>query len=268
METRILEVSTEGCHLSKARGFLVVSNRGDSGEPLGQLPLDDVAAVIANAHGLSYSNNILVALAERGVPFVLCAANHNVVGMVFPVGAHHLQAKRYDAQAACKTTTRKRLWQQIVRAKLKNQARVVDFFGGRSAAINRLARQTRSGDPSNTEAQGARIYWQALFGREFRRDRSEGGINAHLNYGYTVFRAAVARSVVAAGLHPTLGLHHANSSNPMRLVDDLIEPYRPLVDYTVLKVGSVMQNDVTRESKSELVGLLYRDWETPQGKTP
>ena len=183
---------------------------------MGQVPLDDIAAVIANAHGLNYTNNLLVSLAKRGIPFVLCAANHNAVGMLWPVDGNFQQAKRFDAQLAATKPTNKRLWTEIVRSKIQQQAAALEATGSIATPLVALVNKVRSGDPGNVEAQGARRYWRLLFGNEFRRDRNSGGLNGLLNYGYTVLRAATARSVIAAGLHPTIGLHHRNESNPMR----------------------------------------------------
>src|SRR5690606_10653558 len=116
---------------------------------------------------------------------------------------------------------RKRLWASFVKAKLQQQAAVLEAVGAPTAPLAYLVRKVKSGDPDNVEAQGARRYWGLLFGESFRRDRSADGANGLLNYGYTVMRAATARAVIAAGLHPSLGLHHSNDNNAMRLVDDL-----------------------------------------------
>ena len=128
-------------------------NSGSPGEEVGRVPLDDIAALIANAHGLSYTNNLLVALAERGVPFVLCGPNHNVAGMVWPMEGHHQQARRFEAQIACSLPTRKRLWAAIVKAKVLNQAAVLQAAGAVHAPLQSLAKQVRSGDPDNLEAR-------------------------------------------------------------------------------------------------------------------
>src|SRR5574343_1136011 len=122
---RIVEVANDKRHLSMYRGFMLVHSTGEDRQEVGRVALDDMSALIANAHGLSYTNNLLVALAERGVPMVLCAANHNVVGMLWPVEGHHQQAHRMEAQIACSLPTRKRLWAAIVKAKLLNQAAVL-----------------------------------------------------------------------------------------------------------------------------------------------
>lgn len=262
---RIIEIASDGRYLSTHRGFLLVSH---AGEEQGRQPLDDIAAVIANAHGISYSNNLLVALSQRGIPLVTCADNHAPAAFLWPIEGHNRQAARMDAQIAASKPTHKRLWQQIVRAKLTHQAAVLLQLGYPTAPITALIPKVRSGDPENIEAQGARRYWRALFGNDFRRDRTTDGINSLLNYGYTVLRAATARAVIAAGLHPTLGIHHRNGSNPMRLVDDLMEPFRPAIDNTVYALQQEEHESVTPESKQRLVSTLYLDLALSDGKTP
>jgi CRISPR-associated protein Cas1 len=265
---RIVEVADDRRHLFLSRGFLVVQDTEGERKELGQVPLDDVAAVIANAHGLSYTNNLLVALAERCAPFVLCAANHNAVGMVLTIDGNYQQAKRFDAQLAASQPLIKRLWAEIVKSKLQQQAAALEATGAPFVPLQALVRKVRSGDPDNFEAQGARRYWGLLFGDDFRRDQQGGGLNAMLNYGYTVLRAATARAVVSAGLHPTIGLHHSNEGNAMRLVDDLMEPFRPVIDLKVWQLNKQGEGMVTPESKRALVRTLYDDMQTNAGATP
>lgn len=265
---RIVEIADDRRHLSLSRGFLVVHETEGERRELGQVPLDDIAAVIGNAHGLSYTNSLLVALAERGAPFVLCAANHNTVGMLLPVDGNYQQAKRFDAQIAATKPLCKRLWAAIVRAKLQQQAAALEGAGASTVPLSALVAKVRSGDPDNIEAQGARRYWTLLFGSEFRRDQNGGGLNGMLNYGYTVFRAATARAVVGAGLHPTLGLHHSNEGNAMRLVDDVMEPFRPMIDLKVWQLSRHGEQEVTPDVKRSLVRTLYDDMQTDQGATP
>lgn len=247
---------------------MLVHKTDEKREEVGRIPLDDIAALIANAHGLSYTNNLLVALAERGAPFVLCAANHNVVGMLWPIDGHHQQAHRFEAQIACTLPTRKKLWGAIVKSKLHNQAAVLEAAGVTHMPLKALAMQVRSGDPENLEAQGARKYWGLLMGSLFRRDKQADGVNAMLNYGYTVLRAATARAVVAAGLHPSMGLHHSHDNNAMRLVDDLMEPFRPVIDLTVWHLQATGPCAINSETKRVLVQSLYRDITTKEGTTP
>lgn len=265
---RIVEVSNNNRHLSMYRGFMLVHSTGEDRQEVGRVALDDMSALIANAHGLSYTNNLLVSLAERGVPMVLCAANHNVAGMLWPMDGHHQQAHRMEAQIACSQPTRKRLWAAIVKSKLLNQAEVLAATGAPAAPLRMLARQVKSGDPDNAEAQGARKYWGLLMGPLFRRDQQADGVNALLNYGYTVLRATTARAVVAAGLHPSLGLHHSHDNNAMRLVDDVMEPFRPVIDWTVWQLQNQGPCVVNAETKRALVQSLYQDLKGDAGTIP
>lgn len=265
---RIVEVADDRRHLFMHRGFMVVQDTEGERKELGQIPLDDIAAVIAHAHGLSYTNNLLIALAERGAPFVLCGANHNAVGMLLPIEGNFEQAKRIEMQIAANQSTIKRLWATVVRSKLEQQGAALEAAGAPSAPLTVLAAKVKSGDPENFEAQGARKYWTLLFGNEFRRDQNGGGTNGLLNYGYTILRATTARAVVAAGLHPSIGLHHSNDSNAMRLVDDLMEPFRPMIDLKVWQLVRNGEKEVSPESKRAMVRTLYDDMQTTAGATP
>lgn len=261
---RVVEIAGQGRYLHLDRGFLVVSKQGSE---IGRTPIDDISALIGNAHGLSYSNNLLVALAERGVPFALCGRNHSPVAMLWPVQGHHRQAARMDGQCGAKLPLRKRLWKQVVQAKIGAQAAVLAHVGAPSNPVARYVGKVRAGDPSNVEGQAARVYWMLLFGRGFRRDRGMEGVNALLNYGYTVLRALVARHVMAAGLHPGIPLHHANAGNPMRLVDDLMEPFRPLVDVWVWRLLQEGCLEVDARSKRTLALLPTRTLRLPEGRS-
>lgn len=265
---RIVEVADDRRHLHLHRGFMVVQDTEGERKELGQVPLDDIAAVIANAHGLSYTNNLLVALSERGAPFVLCAANHNAVGMLLPIEGNFEQSRRIEAQIAASLPTHKRLWATVVRSKLEQQAAALEATGAPTAPLTALIPKVKSGDPENIEAQGAQRYWRLLFGDTFRRDQDGGGLNGMLNYGYTVLRACTARAVVAAGLHPSIGLHHSNDNNAMRLVDDLMEPFRPIVDLKVWHLRRNGETEITPETKRALVRTLYDDMQTDAGATP
>src|SRR5262249_34865000 len=163
-------------------------------------------------------------------PLVISAANHNPIAFLWPLDAHHEQAGRMDAQLDASLPLKKRLWSQLVKAKLQQQAAVLEACGDSPALIAALIPKVRVGDPDNIEAQAARRYWSRVMGEEFTRDQDGDGINALLNYAYTILRSATARAVLAAGLHPSIGLHHSNRQNAMRLVDDLMEPFRPVMD--------------------------------------
>jgi len=262
---RVVEIAAGGRHLSLYRGFLVVSEQG---EEIGRIVLDEIAAVIANAHGLTYTNNALVELSARGVPVVLCGANHMPMAIVWPVDAHHLQTGRMHDQVAASLPLKKRLWARLVRAKILAQGAALAAVGAPSGGFYLLSRRVRSGDPDNVEAEAARRYWPLLFGPEFRRDRQGEGINSLLNYGYAVLRAGVARAVMAAGLHPSFGLMHSNRLNPMVLIDDLMEPFRPIVDREVRRLVNRGITSVDREAKAALARIMILDLPTTAGLSP
>lgn len=268
MVGRIVDVMEDGRHLSVNRGLLEVRDGGFRGPIVGTVPLDDVGAVIVHARDVAYRNSTVVRLAERGVPLVFCDQWHVPVAISWPCASHHELARRIDGQVSTSLPTAKRLWASVVRAKVLQQAVVIEALGGDATGIRALAREVRSGDPANIEAQAARRYWPTLFGAEFRRDRKAGGINGLLNYGYTVLRAGTARAVAGAGLHPAIGIHHSNDGNPFRLVDDLMEPFRPFTDLTVVRLASGQPAELTREFKAALLSVLYLDLGRPEGRTP
>lgn len=262
---RIVEVADDHRHLCVHRGFMVIKESGGIQAELGHVPLDDILAVIANAHGMSYTNNLLVALAERGAPFVLCGANHNTAGMLWPIEGNFEQSRRMDSQLAASLPQRKRLWSDVVRRKLAFQAAVLARLNLPDIPVRALIKKVKSGDPDNVEAQGAKRYWTLLFGGQFRRDQTASDVNALLNYGYTVLRATTARAVIAAGLHPGLGLHHQHANNAMRLVDDLMEPFRPVVDLHVWQLWQQGQTTLTPDIKRTLAHAMYADLKTCDG---
>lgn len=254
---RIVDIATNDLHLSAYRGFLVVSL---DRQERGRVALDDIQAVIVHAHGVTWTTSLVVALAERGAIMVLCAANHLPVAIMSPIDGHHAQAARMRAQWEAPRPLFKQLWQKIIVSKISLQASLLAAQGRDEAnALALMARRVRSGDPDNLEAQAARKYWPALFGSDFRRDQNADGPNALLNYGYTVVRSCVARSIIGAGLHPAIGLHHHNRLNGFALADDLVEPFRPLVDALVLRMSEEGVDAVTTQAKQRLARLIGHD---------
>ena len=253
---QVIDIATDGRHLSRDRGFLKVE---EGGHEVGRVPLDQIAAVIVHAHGVTWTNSLLVELAERGALLVLCAANHQPRALLWPLEGHHAQGARMRAQWVAKAPMLKQAWKQVVRTKVRMQAATLAAFGHSPARLEHLSRQIRSGDSSNIEAQAARHYWPLLMGTDFRRNPDTPDINALLNYGYTVLRATTSRAIVAAGLHPTIGLHHSNRGNAFALADDLMEPFRPLVDATACNIARANGPEVTPEAKQALVRLIALD---------
>lgn len=256
MMGRIIEISTDNKHLSIDRGFLIIS---EDKKEIGKIALDTIEAVIVYAHGITYSNNVLVKLAEQKAPLVICDKNFLPTSILIPIEGNYSQASIMDAQTQVTEPTKKRLWQQIVKTKLLQQASVLKFLDKPYKFLGELAKSVKSGDIDNKEGEGARKYFPLLFGKDFIRDRDKDGINTLLNYGYIILRSAIARNIVASGLHPTLGLHHKNQFNPFRLADDLMEPFRPLVDMVVFNLVKGNKTELNKESKLILVNILSKN---------
>ncbi|MBV7257481.1 type II CRISPR-associated endonuclease Cas1 [Pacificimonas sp. WHA3] len=262
---RVVDIADNGQHLSLHRGFLLVSR---DHEEVGRVPLDDISALIVHGHGTTLSANLIAALAERSVFGVLCGRNHQPVACLWPLSGHHAQGARMRAQLTAALPLKKRLWKQLIQAKIRAQAAVLAAAGHSPEALEHMARRVRTGDPENIEAQAARRYWARLMGGEFRRDRDKPGTNALLNYGYAVMRAACARAIVASGLHPTIAVHHSAGHNDFALADDLIEPFRPYVDMAVRNMAASGMMDVDSQVKARLAGLLAEDLHLPHGVSP
>ncbi|MGP1255218.1 MAG: type II CRISPR-associated endonuclease Cas1 [Kiloniellales bacterium] len=263
----LVEVAETGRHLSVHRGFLKVSD-GD-GE-IGRVPLDDISALILAGPQITLTKSLMVALAERQAVVVTCGRNWHPIAFTLPFATHYEAAGLLHDQIAASQPLCKRLWQTLVQAKIENQKRALLTAACDAAAITgleTLRRQVKSGDPDNREAQAARLYWPQLMGRDFRRDRDAEGANALPNYGYTVLRAATARALCGAGLHPALGLHHRSRINPFALVDDAMEPFRPLVDLEV-RALSERGAELGVAEKRRLAAVLQTDMLTDQGNSP
>jgi len=265
MPGRVVEIAEEARYLARSRGFLVVS---DSESEIGRVPLDDIDALVITARAANYSNALVAECANRGIPLVVCGANFAPVAWLWPLQGHHTPGARMRQQLEATKPLKKRLWQCLVQTKIQQQAAALEAAGEPGGALRDLSRKVRSGDPDNREAQAARRYWTPLMGETFRRDPSEGGANALLNYGYAVVRSTVARAVVGCGLHPTVSIFHANRSNAFALVDDLLEPFRPFVDVQVRKLLDQDITEVSRDAKTTLAQVLSLDLETPRGVTP
>jgi len=282
MTDRILDLSERPAHLSVRNELLVIRFGSSAGVPPAQpgatadiaaaeaagtaalpethtIPLADIAVVIASHPQISYTHAVLAGLAAAGGMFVVCDQKHLPAAMLLPLVTHSTQTERFAAQAKLSLPTGKRLWRQIAQAKIRAQARLLEERTGKDWGLGGLAGRVRSGDPENMEGQAARIYWRALFADEdFRRDPEGEGVNSCLNYGYAVLRAAVARAICGTGLHPSLGLHHHNRYDAFCLADDLMEPFRPVVDRVVARLRDARGSNIPldKEAKRALLAAL------------
>lgn len=199
-------------------------------------PISEIAVLLLAHPQVTLSQAVLSRIAEAGGSVVTIDGKFLPASMQLPVQAHFLQTERFARQMQLSLPTRKRLWQQIVRAKIRTQGELLKEIRGNDAGLIAMSARVRSDDAGNLEAQGARRYWSLIFGDpKFRRGAEGPDQNRHLDYGYTVLRAAVARALCAAGLHPSIGLRHKNRYDAFCLAADLMEPFRPLVDRRVIQ---------------------------------
>ncbi|WP_413205556.1 type II CRISPR-associated endonuclease Cas1 [Rhodospirillum sp. A1_3_36] len=227
----VIEIASRGTVVSVRDRLLAI---GDA-----RLHVDDIDLVIVQVPAVTLTGDALALLGRAGIDVVICDDRRKPLSTLVPVcGSAIVSARLLRLQAAMIPRRRAALWRGLVRAKITEQARVLDTIDGalsspRAARLRKLAEGVEAGDPENLEAQAARLYWPALMGAAFRR---HGGSEADtmLDFGYAVLRAVVARRLHGAGLHRSLGLHHDNAENDGNLADDLIEPFRPAVDRLVL----------------------------------
>lgn len=253
---RVLEIS-RASYLRLKDSQLVVEQEGTvagmvPGEDLGIVLIDDPAVVMtAGALAVCWQNN---------APVVLCDHRHIPGAILLPFAGHTLHTATLSIQVAAGAVVKKRLWKEIVAAKLRAQAGVLCSIGNPCTALERLAGRVASGDSGNLEAQGARLYWRNLFPPDFRRNAdADDCLNGLLNYGYAVLRATVARAICAAGMHPALGIKHSNQYNAFCLADDLMEPLRPLVDARVHGLSRSRPSDalaIDRDTKRQLLEII------------
>jgi CRISPR-associated protein Cas1 len=253
---RFLEIAREPARVCLRMGRIVVQREG---VPDVTLTTFELSAVVLAHPQCVITQPAMAALMEAGVPLLVCDSSFLPSGMMLPLRANALQTERMLAQAAAKAPVKKRLWQQIIRTKILAQGAALVGLHQDDGGLTELASRVRSGDPTNVEATAAQRYWPLLFrDPEFRRRHEADDQNRLLNYGYAIMRAAVGRAVCAAGLHPTIGVHHKGRGNPFCLADDLVEPYRPLVDGEVAKMAGERGRDCPLDaaSKQRLLELL------------
>jgi len=254
MIKRIVEVGNPA-RLSLANEQLVIERQN---EEAATVSVEDLGLLILDHQGIAHTQAVFKACWRHNVLVLLCDDKHLPGAVLLPFVSHSLQSKTMAQQIGIKATTRKRLWQTIVRAKIRGQAWVLQTVTGSPGLLPALVEKVRSGDPSNMEAQAARFYWQQLFGMGFRRGNEVEAINGLLNYGYAVVRAGCARALVGAGLHPSFGLHHHNQYNSFCLADDMVEPLRPFVDRAVhcMSQDGLSHDGLTREHRQSLLEVL------------
>lgn len=196
--------------------------------------IEDISAILLESRQITITTAALSRLGQRGCAVYTCDEKHLPCAVMMPYQQHSRGLSVLRAQMNMTEPTKKRLWQSIVKAKIENQAECLRLTGHKeeSEVLNTMAERVRSGDSENVEATAAQFYFPILFREGFTRE-NDSGVNAGLNYGYAVLRGCIARHLAVYGFMPSLGLHHRSTLNPFNLADDLIEPFRPVVDLLV-----------------------------------
>ncbi len=219
-------------------------------------PLEDINSIMIEDLSTTISTYTLSQFANNGILVYICNQNHLPCGVVLPFCGHYHTLSQYNYQAGISKPLQKQIWQSIIKNKIKNQNEVLNYLGKKDI-LKEIYESVSSGDRSNNEAKASLIYFKELFDRGFVR-RDDNPINAFLNYGYSIVRGLIARSIVAHGLMPFLGIFHSNNYNQFNLADDLIEVFRPLVDLFV-KINLSQEEEMSPRIKSELYGIINID---------
>lgn len=288
MIKRTIEISQRPVHLTVKDQQLLIQDREGDRAILSSAPCEDIGILLVEHCGTTYTHAALTALLSHDAAVVFCGRDHLPAGLLLPIGEHTQVVWRLQSQLAASKPLKKRLWRQIVQAKIRAQAaNLLDGSLVRSRLLG-MARRVRSGDPDNLEAQAARAYWAAWRDTlsitdddgtkscgtgvspvaSFRRDPDGPAPNNLLNYGYAVMRAAVARAIVSAGLLPTLGIKHVSRSNAFCLADDLVEPLRPMVDARVRELVRAGETELDPPTKRGLLELLTTEVTTGDQSGP
>lgn len=227
------------------------------------IPIEDIGVVVLDNKQIVVTHALLSSLAKNNIAVVVCDDTHLPIGLQLPLDGNHIQSERFQEQISASEPLRKQMWQQTIQWKIRNQANVLALQGQENRNMKKWVLDVKSGDSDNLEARAAAYYWKTVFPSlpDFVRDTNEKGINSLLNYGYAIVRAMMARALVAAGLLPTLGIHHHNRYNAYCLADDIMEPYRPYVDKEVISIMQVDEqiNELTSIHKQRLLLLPFVD---------
>lgn len=223
------------------------------------VPIEDIGYVVLEHQQTSITLPLLNALSDNNVAVIFCGDNRMPNALLMNLDSNKTQGERFRAQLDASEPLKKGIWKQVVEAKIRNQAALLNKLGKDGDQLKPYYSNVRSGDTDNREGIAAKLYWTELFGPEFTRYREGKSPNNLLNYGYTLLRAAVARALMGSGLLPAFGIFHRNRYNAFPLADDVMEPYRPYVDEIVYHMYINGITQLNKEAKSQLLHILFTD---------
>lgn len=223
------------------------------------IPIEDIGIVLLEHDQITISHPCLNALVENNVAVITCNDKKMPSGMLMPLDGAHTQSERFKYQIEATIPLKKQLWQQTIKQKIENQAQLLEHIGKDAAPMYYWMEKVKSGDVDNMEARAAVYYWSKVFEDHypnFKRHREGEKPNNLLNYGYAILRSIVARALVSSGLLPTLGIFHRNKYNAFCLADDIMEPYRPFVDYLVFQI--INEHHIFEDFKTTIKTALVK----------
>jgi len=254
-------------NLSQSLNNLIIKSK--DGQTV-SVPLNDISVVVLDNLQTNISASLLSKFADEGISLFVCDDKHMPSGICIPFNNHSRLTGISKLQICSSEPFKKRCWQRIIQAKISNQANVIKLLRLENyILLENLSKKVSSGDASNIEGQSAKIYWKSLFGDFIRANKpfkikNDDIRNIALNYGYSIIRGTIARSIAAAGLFPSIGVHHSNDLNSFNLADDFIEPFRPFVDIEVYNMYVKNRSDFSlvnfiKTDKIKLLELLQKN---------
>lgn len=233
------------------------------------IPIEDIGYIVIDNLEVYISMTALNLLVDNNASVIICNASHLPNGMFLNLNSHYTQQEIFKNQIEASNPLKKQLWQQTIIEKIKNQGILLEKTTKKKNNFSFLASKVLSGDTTNMEAVAANFYWKSFFEMEFKRERFGDFPNNFLNYGYAILRAATARALSGSGLLNTLGIHHKSKYNAFALADDIMEPYRPIVDEAVHHmITHYDEQELTTNIKSELLQILTRTVYFKNEKSP
>ncbi len=233
------------------------------------IPIEDIGFIVIDHPEIYLSIPAMNLMVENNTAVIICNNNHLPNGMFLNLNSHHIQQEIFKNQINATVPLKKQLWQQTIVDKITNQSFLLEKITGTKNTLDFIASKVLSGDSSNMEGVAASLYWKSFFEVKFKRERFGDYPNNFLNYGYAILRAATARALSGSGLLNTLGIHHKSKYNAFALADDIMEPFRPIVDE---KVFEIMQNydeqELNTKIKAELLQILTRTVYFKDEKSP
>jgi CRISPR-associated protein Cas1 len=238
------------------------------------IPVEDIGFLVLDNQEIYISIPAMNYLIENNTAVIICNTNHLPNGMFLNLNSHHIQQEIFKNQIDASIPLKKQLWQQTIIEKITNQGILLHQITKQKNNFEFLASKVLSGDTSNMEGVAAQQYWKHFFETadlqtQFKRERFGDYPNNFLNYGYAILRAGTARSLSGAGLLNTLGIHHKSKYNAFALADDIMEPFRPIVDEVVYKIMQQYEDqELNTKIKTELLQILTRTVYFKEEKSP